>query len=639
VLSLLRTSLTFLRRPAFRGVWLGLCCAVIAWLLSLLATFRGLEEWMLDGLFQYRGKRPTHARIVLVGLDDDSLAALDKPYSYVSPELAQVVRYAHGQGAAAIGIDLFVPDSMKQIPDIETEGAPGDARPMGQAIVDAGNVVLPQWNTVNNQGERIWQKPLLQWRLKELLNPEPTDLAFVNLTEDGDQFVRRQQLLMRAGESKDAEEDVPVPQFALALFARASGQPVAWDAERGELSVGGEPIRLDEEQMLRINFAGPPGTFPVVPFREVLAAAHAGRPTPEMQGAVVLVGVTARSQMDFHPTPYANFYARYLSTAKPSLMLGTEIQAHIVATLTDRAYIYTPLWLHPLPWLLLFGAVLGRAFVRLNLEWGLLVAVLHHFAWKGVALAAFSYTNLRVEMVAMLLLGVLAYGATFALRWRALRRMFGVVKSQAIALALEADPHQLDRLGEEREITVLFADVRSFTDFSETHTAHEVVALLNAYFTATVPVIEGQGGTVATYMGDGIMVLFGAPATLDQAPLRAVRAAVAMVRRVHELKEQWARLGNPAMRIGVGIHTGKVVVGAMGSPGRLDYTAIGDTVNGAARIEAENKKFGSEILISATTYAALPEDEKQALGCAEQPLEASVKGKKQKLHLYPVHVP
>src|SRR5262249_4824852 len=163
--------------------------------------------------------------------------------------------------------------------------------------------------------------------------------------------------------------------------------------------------------------------------------------------------------------------------------------------------------------------------------------------------------------------------------------MFGVVKSQAIALALEADPHQLDRLGEEREITVLFADVRSFTDFSETHTAHEVVALLNAYFTATVPVIEGQGGTVATYMGDGIMVLFGAPATLDQAPLRAVRAAVAMVRRVHELKEQWARLGNPTMRIGVGIHTGRVVVGAMGSPGRLDYTAIGDTVNVAARIE------------------------------------------------------
>src|SRR5205823_402345 len=130
----------------------------------------------------------------------------------------------------------------------------------------------------------------------------------------------------------------------------------------------------------------------------------------------------------------------------------------------------------------------------------------------------------------------------------------------------------------ERQVTVLFADSRGFTDFSEAHSPHDVVALLNAYYTAIVPVIEAEHGTINTYIGDGIMVLIGAPASDPEHALHAVRAAVAMVRRVHELKEQWARLGNPAMRIGVGVHTGKAVIGSIGSPQRLDYTAIGDTV-------------------------------------------------------------
>lgn len=112
-----------------------------------------------------------------------------------------------------------------------------------------------------------------------------------------------------------------------------------------------------------------------------------------------------------------------------------------------------------------------------------------------------------------------------------------------------------------------------------------------------------------------------------------------MVRRVHELKEQWAQLGNPGMRIGVGVHTGKAVIGSIGSPQRLDYTAIGDTVNAAARIESENKRFHTEVLISAETRAELSAEERTRLGCAAEPHEATVKGKKENLLLYPVAVP
>src|SRR5207247_2343289 len=116
------------------------------------------------------------------------------------------------------------------------------------------------------------------------------------------------------------------------------------------------------------------------------------------------------------------------------------------------------------------------------------------------------------------------------------------VKSEAITLALEADPRRLSPGGDKVTVTVLFADIRSFTDFSERHEAAEVVAMLNAYFTAVVPLIEAEGGTIDKFIGDGLMVLFNAPAACPDHALHAVRAAVAMVQRVHELKETWVRL-------------------------------------------------------------------------------------------------
>jgi adenylate cyclase len=413
---------------------------------------------------------------------------------------------------------------------------------------------------------------------------------------------------------------------------------VVWDDARGELRVGEEGIPLDGEQKLPINFVGPPGSYPVLPFRRVLHAARHGQPLPELRGAVVLIGLTARSQQDYHLTPYANLYARAFADQPAGLMSGTELQAHILATLHDRAFLRPPPGLaSPLPLLLVVGGVLGWAFARLSLAWGFVLAVAYHLAWRGLALAAFAAVHWRLEMAGMLLLGFLAYGVTFARRWWTLRRMLSVVKSEAVAMALEADPRRLDPGGEEREITVLFADIRNFTDFSEKHTPHEVVALLNAYFGEVVPAIEAEGGTLTTYMGDGVMVLFGAPAWQPDHALRAVRAAVAMVGAVHGRRVQWARLGLADLRIGVGVHTGKVVVGAIGSPGRLDYTAIGDAVNTAARIEAENKRQGTEILISAATYAALPDAPRAELGLGE-PRPAAVKGKEVVLTLYPVEV-
>jgi adenylate cyclase len=631
------------RRPGWRSVILGLACGLAVWLLSLTHEMQGIDDWMLDWCFNTREGRVSQAKIVIIGLDERSFEDVHKPFPFLSPELAQVVRHANAQGAKAIGIDLFVPQSLSAHPDLSTPGAEGDARELGAAILAAGNVVLPEWGIKDDAdpapGTRYvrWIRPLLQWQTKWLARPEPMDLGFINLTEDDDQFVRRQQLLVP---EKQGDQVIRLaPHFALSLFCRAQGQAFQWDDQRGTLSVGDTQIPLDRQQMLRINFVGPPGSFRILPFDFVLQAAKNDQSIPELDGAVVLVGISSRLQNDAHATPYANYYANWLSEEEAGLMPGTEIHAHILATLMDRAFIRTlprPVMLFLL---LVFGVGLAFAFARVKLVWGVIITVVHHFAWKSMALAAFVFLYWRVGMASMLLLGVVVFVAHFILRWSMLRRMLGVVKSEQIAMLLEQDPGQLHRLGEEREVTVLFADIRNFSAFSDKHTPPQVVKLLNAYYGAIVPCIDAEGGMLNSYMGDGIMVIFGAPARQPDHALRAVRAAVAVVAAVHDRITLWKQLGFDGLRIGVGIHTGKVVVGAIGSPIRLDYTAIGDTVNAASRIEGVNKLFQTEILITQETRDALPAAEAERLPIDASARPARVRGIQREFRLHEVRVP
>lgn len=234
----------------------------------------------------------------------------------------------------------------------------------------------------------------------------------------------------------------------------------------------------------------------------------------------------------------------------------------------------------------------------------------------------------------MLVLGILLYGTIFAMRWRWIRRMMGMVKSEAVARAMETGGVKLDLRGEQRDITVLFCDIRNFTPFSEQHTPHEVVRLLNAFFAEAVPAFEAAGGTVNQYIGDAVMVIFGAPQPQADHALRAVRAAVEVVRRIHLLDERWKELGATEFKIGIGIHTGRAVVGTVGSPRRLDYTAIGDTVNTAARLESANKELKSELIVSQATFSLLPEEERQRFAAQSEQRSVAVKGKQEPLQVY-----
>lgn len=190
---------------------------------------------------------------------------------------------------------------------------------------------------------------------------------------------------------------------------------------------------------------------------------------------------------------------------------------------------------------------------------------------------------------------------------------------------------QVAQDGEVRVATVLFVDLRGFTAMSETRSARDVVKVLNRYLDVLVEAVVANGGVVDKFIGDAVMAAFGAPVSQGDDSLNAVRAAMAMVQGVEALRATQLAQGEPAMDIGVGIHTGEVLAGNVGSARQLQYTLIGDTVNTASRIEQLTKALEARVLVSEATWQAV---EGRVVGRAREPVE--VKGKHQKLVVYEV---
>ena len=504
----------------WQGAAFGLACGLIGWSLAGSPVARGLEDWLQDAHFAAQGARATRSKVIIVSLDDDSLAALPKPLAAASPELAEVVAYLDGQEAAAIGLDVFVPETLDAYDD--KPGLGGGL--LGLAAARSGKVVLPV--TLGDDGRLI--RPLRSWQTVDTF-------GLIEVTEDRDRFVRRQLLAATVGERS-------FDSFALALLDVAGRAKTVAGAPGRRPGRAGGCRRLRPDQLRR-----PAGDDPArpVPGRPD-GRARGGRRRPSSR-ARSSSSAPARSLGDWHATPYANGTWRWPWLGPPGLTSGPELQANAVATLADGSYITTPRWLSPLPLCVLTGLVSGVAFARLSLSRGALVAFGFHFGWKGLVLAAFVLASWRVEMVAVLATNGLCYAGTFGLRWRLLRRMFGAVKSEAVVRALENDPGHLHRAGDKRVVTVMFSDIRGFTAFSEGRTPREIVALLNAYFGAVVPIVEARGGVIDKYIGDGLMVLFGASA-MPPTTLAPVEAAVETVRQVHER----ARPGPPSASRGCG---------------------------------------------------------------------------------------
>jgi adenylate cyclase len=296
------------------------------------------------------------------------------------------------------------------------------------------------------------------------------------------------------------------------------------------------------------------------------------------------------------------------------MMTGPELHANIVETiLTGRFPQPVPSFLR---WLYLFGvfALATMIFFRMSPLMGLVAGLSVGLAGEALAYLLFCWdwllpvAGLQLGVI-LTYLGTLGVRLTGEERERArLRQLFGrYVTDEVVEKLLLAGKHP-DLGGEAFQVTVLFADIRNFTTISEHLRPHEVVEMLNTYFTGVCEPILEQGGMVDKFIGDAVMAVFGAPAAHPDHARRAIKSALAMAGKAAEFQswmaQRFAGRGLPTFAIGIGLNTGEAVVGNIGSPKRLEFTSIGDTVNTASRLEGLTKELGWTIVASSETIKA-----------------------------------
>lgn len=383
-----------------------------------------------------------------------------------------------------------------------------------------------------------------------------------------------------------------------------------------------------------VAYRGPRGTFDTRSYYQALEPGLL--PPGFFRGKVVLIGRSARSASELQRHQADLFNSPFAALGGERLFPGVELQA----TLLDNRLSGDGLRLAPRAWapslVLLALALLLPAGLRWHPG---AVAALAAGLVAGIALLSWLlFLKAGRWLPPLLPMAATAgmYGATALVgyaaarqRARATRAMFSRYVPAEVVARLIAEPGLMRLGGEAREVTLLFTDLAGFTTLSERLSAEQTVELLGLYFGAMAPIVHASGGTIDKYIGDALMAFWGAPLDDARHAEHAVRAAIAMQAAMDGLCEALERRGLPRIAMRIGLHTGRVVVGNVGSAERFSYTAIGDAVNLAARLEGANKAFGTGILLSDATAALLP------AGIALRALdEVVVKGKSAPVRVY-----
>ncbi|HSE92929.1 MAG TPA: CHASE2 domain-containing protein [Methylomirabilota bacterium] len=544
-----------------RTLLAGFAAAVLTVGLALLGALETSELGTFDRLFQLRGTRSPVTPIVIVTIDEDSFDELNMQWPFPRAVHAQLVSALASGSPIAIGFDVLFPEPSSRGPE--------DDRALGEAVKKAGNVVLGA--AITHVSEGFYNKTDLNIPVPEV-REGAAGVAPVNVQVDQDGHLRRAVIRNRVeGEVLESWDIV------LYRMARAAGIPAA-------------PLPDDSE--IIINYRGGPRTFPWVPYHRVLS----GDVPPEaFRDTIVLIGATTKVLQDIFSTPFA----------RAREMPGVEIHAHVLDTLVrgDRmravplevalavavAAAFAAAWLAS--WLRVF-----RAFVAVLALWVILAVV---------TVVAFALGNVWFRGIGVTLGLVLGYGITVVdnyVREQRERRRLSQFFSPDVLAEIVRHPTDAALGSSRRRITVLFSDIRGFTSLSEKVEPEQVAEMLREYLSEMTEVVFRHGGTVDKYIGDCIMALYNAPFDDADHAANAIKTGLELQERTIGVSARWqARLGEP-IRNGVGINTGDAVVGAMGSRQRLEYTAIGDTVNLASRLESLTKEYGTGIIISESTY-------------------------------------
>jgi len=581
-----------------------------------LGWWNNLEAGAYDAWFRLRGPATSPEDIVIVEMDDNSVQELGRP---------PWPRDIHGKlldklaDAKVVAFDFTFAAPTR----------PAEDEALAEAVRRHGRVILATSFTFEEENGEMYQ--VLRQPLAELLKGAQ-GTGFINFPTEQDNVVRR-TIPMDVNMSNR-----PYPSFALAtaLAARGLTPGDMRPSAQGDLLAGEVRVPLDVGLQVLINFWGPARTFNYVPYYQVL---NGEVPAEYFRDKIVLVGPTTALEQDYFPTPFTRGNM-VLNSALPTP--GVELHASALASyLTNSYFEQSPRWIDMIiiavmVVLALLVSARGRAMKALIYICLILIGYtgLVGLIWWKLRLWLPVMTPV-VSTVLTFLVATLHNYINEEMERRRVQGLFGRYVNPSVVDYLLENKDQIQLGGQRREVTIMFSDIRGFTSFSEGKGPEEVVAKLNEYLTVMTRVIFKYGGTLDKYLGDGIMAVFGAPLKQDDHAERALGASKEMLVRLQELNKSWQEKGELTFDIGIGLNSGEVVVGNVGSPERMEYTAIGEEVNLAARLESMNKEYKTRIIFSERTFTYLKRADEIRENCLKLG-EAQVRGLVQPIAIYTI---
>ena len=576
---------------------------ILVFLFSYISWIKTLELKTIDWRFEIRGEIAVKEPIVIIAIDDNSIEELGN-WPWPRTLHIKLINKLRKFGAKVIAFDIYFDTVGKKEEDIAF------SKVLGKDIILASFFISyndPRFGTIRKISEPI-----------EIFSSS-AKVGLVNTIYDEDGFVRRFSLTSKIFDKEWIS-------FPLLIFSSYNGMKPNDYFKKSN-------IPLDKDNYVYINYRGGMYKFPIYSYAQVLKDEFS---INTFKDKIILIGATTEALHDTHFTPFYQ-YVREGSTLKLGKMPGVEIHANSIATLMSRDFIY-PLnsgyFLYLLNFIFsLFPTIILRKISGFK---SILIIIISILSYILITILLFLKLRFIFPIIFPILAMIISYMFTllfkFIMEEREKRKIKFIfqrfVPSSVVDIILSDPTHQL--LQTKRQwISILFADIRNFTYYSDILSPEDITKFLNDFFTSATEIIFMYGGTVDKFLGDAIMALFGTPVYYEDNPIRAINTALDIQNNLEKLRSEWSKKGFPSLYVGIGISTGEAVAGTIGSTQRMEFTAIGATVNLAERLESMAK--GGEILVCENTYNYAKDFfDFEDLGFIK------VKGKEEPVHIYKV---
>ncbi|GLR63090.1 CHASE2 domain-containing protein [Marinospirillum insulare] len=570
-------------------------------------------------------------RIVIIDIDEESLQHEGRwPWSRL--KMVDLVEKLNAAGAAVIGFDILFGEAERNPAQVVLSQLDKKSKLHKEINLIQHNYDSDQMfaNTLANSEAILGYLFHFQYPLTSGLLPEPLPLentednlvsqlgmpsmtgyaapievltsnakgGFFSLALDQDGVTRRAPMLARYNNQLYPSLSLEMlRQFLLLDAIELETSTIKGREHLEKIHLGANfSLPTDSSGQLLIPYRGPAETFPYIPAWKLLSGDFDKN---LVEGALIIIGTSAPGLFDLRATPIDSVYP------------GVEVHANLLAAMLDKKFLKQPSWVTGADFViaLISGLVLAIAlpwltpllqFV-LSLSVAAIILAVTGWLWasKGLVLAL-AGPLLVVYLLITIFNFIWGFFYEFMTR-NLLTDMFGQYVPPELVEEMSKHPGEFSFAGESRELSVLFSDIRGFTSLSERLTADELKLLLNRYFTPVTGVIFDHRGTIDKYIGDLVMAFWGAPVVDPDHALHSIQAALQMLKATEEISAVFASEGLPEIKVGIGINSGEMSVGDMGSKYRRAYTVLGDAVNLASRLESSTKYYGVSLIVGERT--------------------------------------